>query len=465
MKLFMALSIITILCFYSFANGELNMEKIKNMIKQGKFTEAQKIIKSSLVNCQKAKIKKSLIYELKRMERILLDFTLTKEEAFNQAYKIYPITKKQFNKWEKEGYVEYMIIDNKKLYFKWAGNNLFRVCPEAKKLIKNDNLTDSVSILLNQNISKIKKEFKETKKNLLQPKNIKITYQIKLKPNQNLQDEVIRAWLPFPQQHKRQQNIKLINTYPQNYILSPANFDHSSIYFEQLYQDQPVEFLVEFTYTSYGFYNEYNPDIATNTYPDSLKKYTQEKFPHIQFTDIIKNLSEEIVQNEKNHFKIAKKIYLWISKNIVWAAAREYSTIRNIPEYAIKHKWGDCGIQTLLLITLCRYNNIPARWQTGWVAISNNSGMHDWAEIFIEPYGWIPVDPSYSDINLDFYFGNIDSYRLIINKDFSSRLYPMKTYIRSETVDFQRGEVEYAIDNLYFNLWNWKFKAEILNEN
>jgi hypothetical protein len=56
----------------------------------------------------------------------------------------------------------------------------------------------------------------------------------------------------------------------------------------------------------------------------------------------------------------------------------------------------------------------------------------------------------------------IDSYRMIVNDDYSYPLYPKKKFMRSETVDFQRGEVEWSKGNLYFNQWKWNIEVEYL---
>jgi hypothetical protein len=61
-----------------------------------------------------------------------------------------------------------------------------------------------------------------------------------------------------------------------------------------------------------------------------------------------------------------------------------------------------------------------------------------------------------------FYFGSLDAYRLAFNDDYSQPLYPAKQHFRSETVDSQRGEVEWRGGNLYFDSWDYEFKAEIL---
>ncbi|UCH11818.1 MAG: hypothetical protein JSU61_04635 [Fidelibacterota bacterium] len=37
---------------------------------------------------------------------------------------------------------------------------------------------------------------------------------------------------------------------------------------------------------------------------------------------------------------------------------------------------------------------------------------------------------------------------------------PAKVHFRSETVDSQRGEVEWRGGNLYFDQWDWEFEWE-----
>ena len=62
-----------------------------------------------------------------------------------------------------------------------------------------------------------------------------------------------------------------------------------------------------------------------------------------------------------------------------------------------------------------------------------------------------------------FFVGGLDSWRLVVNQDYGMPLYPAKTYPRSETVDFQRGEVEWNGGNLYFPQWNYDYEITYLN--
>ena len=78
---------------------------------------------------------------------------------------------------------------------------------------------------------------------------------------------------------------------------------------------------------------------------------------------------------ETNPYRIAQKLFAAVDR-IPWAGAREYSTISNISDYALHAGHGDCGQQTLLLMTLLRLNGIPTRWQSGWVYSDGELRQH-----------------------------------------------------------------------------------------
>ena len=84
--------------------------------------------------------------------------------------------------------------------------------------------------------------------------------------------------------------------------------------------------------------------------------------------------------------------------------------------------------------------------------------------------GWLPVDVDNGlmksrnhDINW-FFLGGMDSYRIIVNDDYAQHLYPAKIHHRSETLDFQRGEVEWEGGNLYFDQWTYQFNVKIIEQ-
>jgi transglutaminase-like putative cysteine protease len=201
----------------------------------------------------------------------------------------------------------------------------------------------------------------------------------------------------------------------------------------------------------------------------AFKQYLAEA-PHVVFSPEIRELSKRIAGDETNPAARAKKFYDWIADNIKYSYALEYSTIRNISDYCRTKGYGDCGQEALLFMTLCRLNGIPARWQTGWNLFPGAQSIHDWCEIYLEPYGWMPVDPYKGIFAMryantltpeqrrevrDFYFGGLDYYRMAANSDHNQPLDPPKHSMRSDDVDFQRGELEWGDHNIYFDQYSW----------
>ena len=388
--------------------------------------------------------------------RIALDFNKNIDDILLEIREIYSnVSAEQIKKWENSRALEFVEIDGKKRYFRRAARNLFRIDKDAKKLYIakfGDEKAKRNEFLKNYLTQK-----KENEK-----KHFIFTFQLKVSANTVPDGEIIRCWLPFPRQDvDYEQNIKLISVNSEKFEISKKSV-HQTIYFEKIAKkDKETVFEVK-----YSFQNQAKQRSTTNNNDDNLQFLNEEK-PHIVFSEKICKLSSQIIENEQDNYQKAKKIFTWLSQNIVWAAAREYSTIQNIPEYVLENFHGDCGQVSLLFITLCRLNGIPARWLSGFMLHPSGKNLHDWAEIFIENRGWLPVDVSFglqnwaeTDDLRYFYFGNIDAFRLIINNGISGELCPAKIFQRSETVDFQRGEVEWRNGNIYFDKFNYDFWVE-----
>jgi transglutaminase-like putative cysteine protease len=421
--------------------------------------------------------KLELSFEIERLERIKKDFNQRAADILYYIQQYVPsVTVKDLEKWEKEKSLEFMIIDSEKRYFEKAASNLFRInkgLKKIKELQKKKSGQDDTGIYNRiADIEEIIGTAKTSGNEYVKPTKVRITYSITVKENAVPEGKIIRAWLPFPREiANRQDHIKIISTEPNSYLLTGHDdYSHRSIYFETFaIKDKPVVFKTVFEFTTHAFYREMNPKFIKPVTPnEELKPYLQERPPHIIFNNELKTLALQIAGKETNPYKIAQRIFYWINEHIPWALAREYSTIPSISKYAYENRHGDCGIKTILFITLCRINGIPAKWESGWTTTPVVKNMHDWGEIYFSPYGWMPVDVSFGvnkskdDAIKWFYLGNIDSYRFIVNTDFSRELFPAKIYPRSDTVDFQRGELEWEDGNLYFDQWNWNYQVEYL---
>ncbi|GAB6281628.1 MAG: transglutaminase domain-containing protein [Ignavibacterium sp.] len=449
-------------------------DEIEIEFQKGNYLKTKNLINELIINNTLSDIDKlNLQFKIDLMNRIELDFSKTSDQILQELKKYYPdVNEQMLIQWEADGSLEMQLINGEKRYFKNAVPNLFRINKEAKfTKEKVDGIgKDILKEFLNKNLPEVINEYEKTKLRYLYPIRIKLKYSVTLKPNVVPEGEIIRCWLPFPREgNPRQADIKLISTNTKNYIIADNDNLQRTIYLEkECKKDTPTIFQIELSFISKAEFVDIfsQKEITFDQNKNIVGKYTQEIFPHIVFTNEIKNLSKQIIGDEKNNLKKLKLIYEWINKNIPWTSALEYSTINNISEYCVKNMHGDCGIKSMLFITLARFNGIPAKWESGWMLHPDRINLHDWTEIYTDEFGWIPVDVDFGLQNFDdtklkyFYIGGIDSYRFIVNDDFSQSLYPMKIYPRSETVDFQRGELEWRGGNLFFDKWNYDMQIE-----
>lgn len=466
--------IFLLILFTISATAQTRFNDINQLVRTGDFTKAEHMIDEKLNSDNLASDELfELQFEKERLDRIRKDFNRTSVDVLKVVNKYYPeATEADLAKWENDGSLEFKIIDGTKWYFSRAAYNLFRINKDAKKQKQSiDGIQpDPLYVFLEEYIPEVLNESANSYEPLVKPVVLNLNYTVTVKPDAVPHGEIIRCWLPFPREgHGRQTNIKLLGVNVDEYIIADNNNPQRTLYVERTAQQgQPTIFHMVLEVTLLAEVNFIDQDLIKPYNKDSglYKTYTAERTPHIVFTDKIKVLSDKIVGDEKNPYLIAKKIFTWISENIPWAGAREYSTIENISDYCISRMHGDCGIKTLLFMTLCRYNGIPAKWQSGWMLHPDEVNLHDWSEIYLEGYGWVPVDQSFGLIESEeddekyFFLGSTDAYHLITNDDYSRPLFPAKIFPRSETLDFQRGELEWRGGNLYFDKWNYKMEVQ-----
>lgn len=463
-------TIISFSCKRNYTTDYPKLKDIETAINKGEFSKAKELIDIYLISDSITVDKREeLLFEKERLDRIVLDFSQS-DSSIREYIKSHfrGATDKQIDKWIEEDKLENLIINGERVFFSRAGRNLFRIDSLASSnfdLVKPGE-SDSLDRFLSKNLSSFLNNSKSV--------SFRITYSIVVKSNSVPDGEIIRAWIPYPRRDKESQtDIKLIKTSQQDFVISPDVYLHSSIYMEKrAVKDEPTIFQISYEYKS----KSRSVPLDTINIPpyktDShfYKYYTKEKPPHILFSEKIKDAVEEAIGNETNPYLKVKKIFNWIDSKFPWAGAREYSTIPNIPEYVLNSGHGDCGQVSLLFITMARYAGIPAKWQSGWMMHPGNENLHDWAEYYLEGYGWIPLDQSFGRMmwsNIPkikyFYTNSLDPYRLILNEEISSDFYPSKIHFRSESVDFQRGEVEWKRGNLYFDKWDYDMKIEYLD--
>ena len=224
-------------------------------------------------------------------------------------------------------------------------------------------------------------------------------------------------------------------------------------YFER-HMDSNAPFFVEYEYTNtVKYFSMDMPAPAEPLYPSVPAPDADDlaELPgHIMFTPYLRALAADICKDETDPLKKARLIYDYVTTHVRYSFMREYFLLPPIAEYVATGLKGDCGVQALLFITLCRISGIPARWQSGLSASLTEAGSHDWAQFYAPGWGWLFADCSFGGGALangsrerwNYYFGNLDPFRMVANSRFQARMEPEKKFPRNDPYDNQSGECE-----------------------
>lgn len=213
--------------------------------------------------------------------------------------------------------------------------------------------------------------------------------------NKEEESPEILLWVALPMNHKGQ-TVKIgeISPEPTEIIHDSINGNKIAFWRETSLQSKKrIFFYYDFQVLPEKVETDIDPDKITpyKKGDKEYKRYTLSE-PWIEITKGLREKAKELIGSERNPYFQAKKIFDWVVENMNY----EYPDIK---ERGAKHSFeklkGDCGEFSVVFSALCRAIGIPARtvtciWFTG-------SG-HQWAEILLPPYGWIPVDPSIAEL-------------------------------------------------------------------
>ncbi|ODN31431.1 transglutaminase-like domain-containing protein [Fervidobacterium thailandense] len=417
-------------------------EDVRKLEYLGMFSQAREIIRKDLTDRRLPEAyRHRLEFELFRMSLLMEDYSLTEKEAFALFRKKFKsVTKREFQSLVASGMIDWRWIDGERRFEKRFDSNLAFKYKEYAQRMKPDRERIRRMKTVNKAISRLLK----TKK----PKSYRIVARITLWKRKRI-GEKVGVWLPFPKEGFQQYDVKLVASSHPSTIASNKQVQRT-VYMEGLDSE---EFWVEFEYKITEWVG------SKQTLGKSEKPWDsdlQPKPPHIVFSDFLWNMLDLIFSGRDFQqlppLERARMIYDYITLNVKYSYVLPYALYDNIPEYVATTLSGDCGFQALLFITLCRMVGVPARWQSGWFVLPWNASPHDWALIFTEEYGWVPVDLSFGGARRDdenlrlFYFTNLDGYRMFANTDFQSDFDPPKRKFRLDPYDNQTGEMEYIDD-------------------
>lgn len=393
-----------------------------------------------------------LTLELKNIGHLKLCYTKTKAQVLAEIKKRIPdFTMEDVDRCILEGRLEWIFIDGEERFMSNTVRNLFSQYPDIWSRTTEGDTRD-YSLL------------EEVLENVLPDGTMKahihIRHDFQLKDDAVEPGKPLHVYLPVPLQRQQITNLRILNISPQPQRMPQDGDMQPAAYFEVPAEEGQV-FSVEYEFDNVTRYVDLSQvdleAVAAGGFPEETLIYTQERGPHILFTPYLRALAAEIQGDETNPVKVARRFYDYITTNLKYSFMRDYAALDSIAEYMAINRKGDCGVQAILFITLCRIAGIPARWQSGLDAEPNDIGEHDWAQFYVPTIGWVYVDPSFGmsarlrnhEELWNFYFGNLDPYRIPLNCDMQVDFVPPKKFIRFDPTDNQAGEAEYDDGGLY----------------
>lgn len=415
-------------------------EDVRAYVYAGYFDKARELINVYLDRNVSALLKERLDFELVRLDMLENTYIYSFKEALKKCKEnIEGFTEEEFNNLIDERYADWILVNGDMKLAKSFFENMVKVNPNIKERLFEAEPYDKSG-------EARKKAIADSINNGSTSYFIHVKTGLKVDVDETVKGSKIKVHLPIPKAAQQIKNINIIKTSHEIKAIAPEYHPSRTIYFEEDLRKNN-EFNVEYSYENHIKYNNPDYDKVSEVQP---KFYLNEDLPHVKFTPFLVDLANDIIKDEKNPLRKARLIYDYITQNVQYSYVRTYAAIESIAEYCAYNLKGDCGVQAILFITLCRIVGVPARWQSGLYANPHYIGCHDWAEFYIEPYGWMFADPSFGGgarrnkdiIGWNFYFGNLDPFRMVANDYFHHPLYPEKKFLRSDPYDNQVGEAE-----------------------
>ncbi|MBQ8655036.1 MAG: transglutaminase domain-containing protein [Clostridia bacterium] len=387
-------------------------------------------------------LRRRLICEKERIRRLPTQYPWTRKQALEKLQEIVPAaTEEDFDHWELEGRLDFIYIDGEKRYFVRAHRSITRH-PELVRMAGREVSPE------NKWLDPMIREIRE--KGLLR-RRITLETSLYVDREDFVPGEYL-AHLPFPAPSAQQSDIRLLEGDPDG--INPEDAPARTAWWRRSLTEW-TEFRLRYSYVSCIRYADplNAPAPSAPLYPDALPPCEEDlaqSGAFIRFTPYLRALADELGRGESTDALKAWRFYEFVTTKVDYSFMRDYFQIDDLGEYCAVNLRGDCGLQALLFINLCRIAGIPARWQSGLAVEPSYTGSHDWAQFYLKGWGWLFADCSYGGSAYRFgakerhlfYFGNLDPMRMAANRQFQAALSPEKHALRVDPYDNQSGEME-----------------------
>ena len=392
-------------------------------------------------------VRGSLLVQRKICQELPGEFPYTREDALTIIRRDIPdFTDAEFDEQVDRRNIRWIYVNGEERYFNRFYSSMCKAVPEisSRTQLQVGGMESLSSAAKTANLRDV--TIRKMKENGSLSTRIRIRASVQLKEKSFTPGMFVRVHLPVAAACDQQTDIRIEKIWPDTGVVSPEDAGQRTVCWEETLL-KIHEFVVEYSYLHTAKYKDaYNGTGISGTYDFDV----QEQEPHIVFTPYIKALCAELTQGMTDPLMKARAFYDYITKNMYYTFMPNYMVQENFAENCGLSQTGDCGILALLFLTLCRCAGIPAQWQSGLAVEPDFIGGHDWVRFYVEPYGWIFVDASYgvsstraeNEERRQFYFGNLDPYRMVANRAFQENFTVPKQQWRADPYDNQLGEIE-----------------------
>ncbi len=429
----------------------------------GDFEGAVKAIDYRLKHDLPEMLRARLLCERERIRRLPAQYPWNREQALAKLRELIPsVTEAQFDEWELDGRIDFIYIQGEKRYFVRFHRSIAKH-PDLMRQAGRE--VSPVNDWLDPMIHEIKEKGSLTRR-------ITMETSVYVEKETFVPGEYL-LHLPFPAASAQQSDVRLLEGDPDG--IAPEDAPARTVHWRRKL-DNWQEFAIKYSYVSSIRYADprHQPKPTVPLYPNAEPPCAEdlaEFGAFMRFTPYLRHLEAELSRDAATDVEKAWKYYEFVTTKVDYSFMRDYFQIDHLNEYCAVNLRGDCGLQALLFIVLCRIGGIPARWQSGMAVAPDYSGSHDWAQFYLDGWGWLFADCSYggsayrfgSSERHQFYFGNLDPMRMVANRAFQAELSPELSVLRVDPYDNQSGEVERIGAELPFTMRQLDGRARLIH--
>ena len=162
-----------------------------------------------------------------------------------------------------------------------------------------------------------------------------------------------------------------------------------------------LDFLLQSSIETKGDFPQINKKVPfpIKSYPVDVYRYTKPT-AMIDTNEGIKELAASLAEGEDDLYNVLFRLAVWTNQNIEYDLSSVAANAVEPSSWVLKNRRGVCDELTNLFISMARSLGIPARFVTGISytnspEFKNHWGLHGWAEVYFQGFGWVPFDPTY----------------------------------------------------------------------